>query len=352
MEEQTNQVVKPEETKTQPEQEVSTLAQDEAAVAKARDEAEAIMYANKIAETAGENTDTFESFPLITMNNRLEPSPDDIAIGAKLGSIMQSIRTEAGWEAKVIGETEPLIGTIIKVRYSLRTKYKEVEEGCHKYYSDEFSAFRGQQIVVKEMQEDKLNNKVSFKEVFRGDYPSVKANYSYINKHGKEINQLDLIANLYVVVGLGSDNPSLVKVQMKGLSRGAWFDYTKMFNHRNGDNLSAHHTVFGSQIVSESDGKALPRKVAVFTLTKDRMLLLHEMKQLAEFQEKFEKELEARDNMFNKSDVADTEPSTSGQIAQTAPADELPTIQIEDEKVINEAVDVAIGGETKSDKPF
>lgn len=298
-------------------------------VAMSKEQMEATMYAAKIADASGEKVNTFESLPTISVFNKAVEGADKDGLDPKLGDIIKSTRTEQDWKREIM--ENPFNGVVLKVRNSLRTKFKLKEKGADELYSSEFTDFRNEIITVRQKEWDVKEGKNVFKEVFKGTYHQVIEKYSFV-QFGAVEKMLDFVVNLYVVLGLDTDEPQLVKMQIKGMSRGNWFDYTKEFTRRDGDYISTNITEFGTKLVDETrDGTKLAFTVAAFDFTKKGILPIASMKKLSELQDKFEEELKERDHMFNNP-VKEAEVAKPAQIENSKQVEEeLPTIDIDEE---------------------
>lgn len=295
--------------------------------------------AQRMDSRAGVQQMTFESMKVLKVYN---PSETASELGATIGDFVGSIKTENGYLNSI--EQRPMMGVILKVRWYLKSKWKfqntKENPNGHTFISNEFDNFSPSQfIIVKEIIRD--GDKTTFTPVFSGNYAQIGEKYALKDEDGTIVEKkLDLNVALYVVTDI--KNEEIVKVDFKGMSRSNFFYFMKTFNKREGESLTQMNTLFDSKInTHNSTGKLMQSPVAAFTFTKGMFVSESELDSLEELQVKFEEELAKRSSLFGDapkekiSPVDDTQ-QLGYRSEQPSPTEELPTINLDDEKELEE----------------
>lgn len=272
----------------------------------------------RLALNAGENMNVFQTLPKISVCNKA-----DEANGIKVGDLVESIKTDAGYENMAVEGV--LKGVIVKVRMYLSTKYDLVKKGAPSYITDEFDSYSdNQEIVVK--QKDALGK---YKVVFTGGYKEVVEHFTSENQFGAKEKMLDLNIHLYVVRDILARD--LVKVHVKGVGRGAFFDYTKRFKRKEGDYMSSTVTLFGT-FESKTDYNGNIRQIPVWAFTFAKLAPVSTGEELIAL-DSIQKELT---ELFSKR-VSHAEEATVAAIPERT-EDDIPTINLDED--IEEAVKI------------
>jgi len=287
-------------------------------ITKEQEEKEAL--AMKIAENSGENTRTYTVMPTITVFNQ---SSDGADTEFKPGDLIKTIKTQQGYEKEKFSNS--FEGIIIKTRMFLKLKYKYAE-GKPSIITNEFDSYANSEMIS--VKEKGLSNDDKYEEVFIGNYKDVHDKYSL--KSDTEIERkLDLHHAIYVLTDINTKE--VVRIDSKGVSRSNYIDYMNSFSRVGLDRMSTTKTIVGSMISTETyNGKPRKTPIAALKFTKNSELSLEELKKLSEIQTEFEKDLEEKDIMFGNKKVNIVEPDDTTE--QPEPVNELPTIQLEDDK--------------------
>lgn len=290
----------------------------------ANDEMEELQ--RQLAQGSNERVDTFSTMPTITVSNQSqEPSTPGEGPGVKPGSMVSSIKTENGYVNEEF--PMPFQGVVLRQRMYLRTKYEAVKNGAPKLVTDEFDSYKDSEIITVKKQ----NIEGKWEEDFVGNYKQVVAHYSDTNSFGKVNKYLDLQYNLYVCVSLAEKR--IVRIQVKGKSRGALFDFMKTFTRKAGDFMSSTWTTFATEEhLNDFNGKPLKFPVWSFKYTKGEKLDILSLKAAITLQNELNEEISAREAAFGKKEYAQIETASHAELPQGSPEEEIPTINLDEEE--------------------
>lgn len=267
--------------------------------------------AEEMAREAGENTNTYQIMPTLTVFNQnfKNPNPD-----FQDGDLKLTTKTEAGYEHKKY--MNPFSGIILKVRMYMKTKSSD-QKAEEFYTTDEFDHYMDSGVITVK----KKNEQGKFDVAFTGNYKQVKETFPDFELHHV----------IYVLASV--PNREIIKLDIKGASRNEFIKFQKSFTRRDGDHMIASWTTIGSKMTDEDwQGNKLRFSVAAMTFEKKSRLNYQEMISVREIQKEFNIQLAERDAMFKKPIIAQVEEQKSlNDGSQPARAEELPTINLDDE---------------------
>ena len=232
----------------------------------------------QLAENAGEKLSAFnfKTVPVIKVFNDGGKPSDKF----KNGELVYSFKNENDeWENKVY--KKPFKGVILKVRMFLKTKYKYAKNG-NMIVTNRFDSYDDNTIITAREKRQMSNGEYRYVDVFKGNYKEVNDRFSL--KSDTEIEKkLELHHSLLVLVN--AKEKKVIEIVFKGMSRNSFFDYINLFTRVDGDFMSAHFTVFDTEIITEFDnGKQCQFPIARFKFTKGEKLTEEELKKILEIQ--------------------------------------------------------------------
>lgn len=175
-------------------------------------------------------TDNLEHF-IVFMGNREKkdltqaPRPASVKMNGNTGRYSMSVwnKDEKKFDVKELGEG--LIGTVLDETAFAKSKY---EDGAREYWRTREFSSQKEPVELLHINNDAKDAKDKTKVV--ASYPSYhdfKLNNTSINPTTKkETYGFDYWVSLYVYI---HEMDQVVNIQMKGSSRGAWFDYKKSY---------------------------------------------------------------------------------------------------------------------------
>jgi hypothetical protein len=269
-----------------------------------------------MAMKAGENMQSFESMSVLTVFNGSTRESQ-----FKHGDLVLSTKSDNGYSEESF--SKPFKCVVIKTRMYLTTKYQWTEKGLPRYITNEFDSYGDNEvIIVKEKKDDK------YIPVFTGNYKQVQEKYSRKDDLIKE-GYLELRHAVYVLLE-DFNNPKIIKLDCRGMSRGRYMDYMKTFDRKNGEHMVGFWTEVSTVLV-DKDYKGRPLRVPAYSMCfeKDSMVSFNDLKQISSIQDKFNSDLQQRDIKFEnilekKQDVKQLE----------KPVEDIPTINIDEEEAV------------------